>query len=111
MSLANLMNQSCTVTTRTDAATTDRYGNPDRTEATTSTTCYAEQRTRTETAGEGVVAAEDWLVLLPAGTTVDANDRVTVGSLVLEVVGPPQPVYNPRTKATSHIECTARKAG
>lgn len=105
------MNQSCTVTTRTDAGITDRYGNPDRTEATTTTVCYAEQRTRTEAGGEGLVAGEDWLVLLPAGTTVDAADKITVGSLVLEVVGPPWPAHNPRTKATSHIECTCRRAG
>jgi len=111
VSLANLLNQSCTITTRTDAGTKDRYGNPGKTEASTTTVCYAEQRTRTETAGEGTVAAEDWLVLFPAGTTIDANDEVTVGSVALEVVGPPRTVYNPRTKATSHIECDARKAG
>lgn len=111
MSLAGLLNQSCTITTRTDAATTDRYGNPDKTTAATTTTCYAEQRSRTEAAGEGLVAIEEWLVMLPTGTTVDAADQITVGSLVLEVVGPPWPVRNPRTQATSHIECTCRKAG
>lgn len=111
MTLAGLLNQSCTVTTRTDAATVDRYGNPDRTEATTSTTCYAEQRTRSEAGGEGLVGDEEWLVMLPTGTTVDAADKITVGSLVLEVVGPPWTVRNPRTQSDSHIECTCRKAG
>lgn len=111
MSLAGLLNQACTVTTRTDAGTVDRYGNPDRTEASTATVCYAEQRVRTENAGEDAVAAEDWLVMLPVGTTVDTADKITVGSLVLEVTGPPWPVRNPRTQTTSHIECTCRKAG
>lgn len=111
MSLAALLNQACTITTRTDAATKDRYGNPDVTESTTTTVCYAEQRSRTEPGGEDAVASEEWMVMFPTGTTVDAHDKITVGSLVLEVVGPPWPVRNPRTQSTSHIECNARKAG
>lgn len=110
MTLAGLLNQTCTITTRTDAATKDRYGNPDQTEATVSTVCYAEQRQRTEASGEGLVAIEEWLVMLPVGTTVDAADKITVGTLALEVVGPPWPVRNPRTQSTSHLECTCRKA-
>ncbi|HMV75343.1 MAG TPA: hypothetical protein PKB00_12285 [Microthrixaceae bacterium] len=111
MSLAGLLNQSCTITTRTDAGTKDRYGNPDLTEATTATVCYCEQRTRAEASdGLGEVQQEDWLVMLPAGTTVNGHDKITVGSLVLEVVGPPWPVRNPRTQSTSHVELTARRA-
>lgn len=111
MSVGSLMNQTCTVTTRTDAATVDRYGNPDATEATATTVCYCEQRQRNEASGEDHVASEDWLVMLPTGTTVDASDQITVGSLVLQVVGPPWTVRNPRTQSDSHIECNARKAG
>lgn len=111
MTVATLLNQACTITSRTDAATVDRYGNPDRTETTADTVCYAEQRTRNENTGEDAVAGEDWLVMLPVGTTVDTADKITVGSLVLEVTGPPWPVHNPRTQSTSHIECTCRKAG
>lgn len=111
MTLAGLLNQACTITTRTDAGTKDRYGNPDITEATTTTVCYCEQRQRSEQSGEDAVASEDWLVMLPTGTTVDAHDKITVGSLVLEVVGPPWSARNPRTQSTSHIECNARKAG
>lgn len=111
MSVAALMNQSCTITTRTDSATVDRYGNPAPTEATTATVCYCEQRQRTEAAGEDQVASEDWLVMLPTGTTVDASDQIAVGTLVLQVVGPPWTVRNPRTQSDSHIECNARKAG
>lgn len=112
MSLTGLLNQSCTITTRTDAATKDRYGNPDQTESATTTVCYAEQRTRTETSdGKGEVQQEQWLVMLPAGTTVNGLDKITVGSLVLEVTGPPWTVRNPRTQSESHVECTCRKAG
>lgn len=105
------MNQSCTITTRADAGTKDRYGNPDVTETTTTTVCYCEQRTRTESSdGKGEVQQEEWLVMLPAGTTVDGLDKITVGSLVLEVTGPPWSVRNPRTQSTSHVELTARRA-
>lgn len=112
MSLAGLLNQSCTITTRADSATVDRYGNPAQTESTATTVCYAEQRTRAESSdGKGEVQQEEWLVMLPAGTTVNGHDKITVGSLVLEVVGPPWPVRNPRTQSESHVECNARKAG
>ena len=104
------MNQACTITTRTDSATVDRYGNPTATETTTTTVCYCEQRSRSEATSEGLVTAEDWLVMLPTGTTVDSADKITVGSLALEVVGLPWQARNPRTQAVSHVECTARKA-
>ena len=77
-------------------------------------TAYVGQRVYTalpETKdGKGEVQQEDWLVMLPAGTTVNGLDKITVGSLVLEVVGPPWPVRNPRTQSESHVECNARKA-
>lgn len=110
MTVGALMNQACTITTRVDAATKDRYGNPDHTEATVSTVCYWEQRSRTETSGEGVVAVEEWLVMLPAGTTVDQNDKITVGALSLEVLGPAWPALNPRTQSTSHVEVTCKRS-
>jgi len=109
MTLAALLNQTCTITTRTASATVDRYGNPTDTEATTSTTCYCEQRQRSENTVDANVQSEDWLVMLPAGTDVAGNDKITVGSLVLEVVGPPWPVRNPRTQSASHVECNARQ--
>lgn len=109
MSLATLLNQACTITTRTTAGTVDRYGNPELTDADTATVCYAEQRSRTETSSDDDVQSEDWLVMFPSGTTVAGSDLVTVGSLVLEVVGPPWPVRNPRTQSESHVECNARQ--
>lgn len=110
MSVGALMNQACTITTRTDSATVDRYGNPTESESTATTTCHAEQRSRTETSGESVVQVEEWLVMLPAGTTIDAHDKITVGTLALEVLGPPWPVRNPRTQTTSHVEVTCKRA-
>lgn len=109
MSLAGLLNQACTITTRTDAGTVDRYGNPELTTATTATVCYAEQKSRSEDTANTDQQSQEWLVLLPAGTTVDGNDLITVGSLALEVIGPPWEARNPRTQAVSHIECTARQ--
>lgn len=108
MPLADLLNQSCTITTRTTAGTTDRYGNPDETTATVTTVCYAEQRNRGEDTSNANQQSQDWLVLLPAGTSVDGTDRITIGTLVLEVIGPPWSARNPRTQAVSHVECSAR---
>lgn len=108
MSLANYLNQSCTITSRATAATTDRYGNPDVTTTTASTVCYCEQRNATEDTANTDQQSQEWKVLLPAGTAVDGHDLITVGSLVLEVIGPPWPARNPRTQSVSHVECTAR---
>lgn len=108
MSLAALMNQACTITTRTAGATTDRYNNPVDTEATTSAVCYCEQRQRTEDTVNANTQTQDWLIMFPLGTTVAGADKVTVGTLMLEVVGPPWTVHNPRTRADSHIECNGR---
>lgn len=108
MSVAALMNQVCTITSRATGATVDRYGNPAVTETTSATTCYAEQTRRTEDTTNTDQQAQDWLVVLPAGTAVDGHDVITIGSLVLEVVGPPWPARNPRTQSVSHIEVSAR---
>ena len=107
VSLATLINQACTITTRTES-TKNRQGDPTLTESTTAAVCYAEQRQRSETTVNGDVQAQDWLVMFPVGTVVAGADLVTVGGLLLEVVGPPWPVRNPRTQSQSHIECTAR---
>lgn len=107
MSLAALINQACTITTRTEGAK-DRMGDPTLTESSTAALCYCEQRQRSETTAAGDVQTQDWLVMFPLGTTVAGSDKVTVGSLVLEVVGPPWTVRNPRLGANSHIEANAR---
>lgn len=109
MSLAALMNRACTVTHITDDGPPDEYGDPTEQTTTTSTVCYCEQRNASEDTVNADTQAEDWLVMLPAATAVDGNDRVTVGSLVLEVQGPPWPAYNPRTAAVSHIELIGRQ--
>lgn len=108
MSLATLLNQSCTITRVGATAGTDRYGNPNTAETTTTTVCYAEQRSRSEHTANADSQSQEWLVVLPAGTDVDGNDRITIGTLVLEVVGPPWSARNPRTEATSQVEVTAR---
>lgn len=108
MSVAALMNQACTITARSDSGSVDRYGNPTDTTADTATVCYAEQKVRTEDTANTDQQSQEWLVLLPVGTSVDGHDLITVGSLTLEVTGPPWSAHNPRTQAVSHIECTAR---
>lgn len=108
MPLADLLNQACTITTRTTSGSVDRYGNPTLSEATLATVCYCEQRTASEDTVSADTQAQDWLVMLPAGTSVSGSDLITVGSLTLEVQGPPWQVRNPRTQSTSHVECVGR---
>ena len=57
--------------------------------------CYREQRTATEDTANTDQQSQEWKVLLPAGTAVDGHDLITVGSLVLEVIGPPWPGTEP----------------
>ena len=102
-------NRACTITTRTPGDTRDAFNNPVNVEATTSTTCYVEQINASEDTTGGDVQTERWLIVLPAGTSVDGGDVVTVDSMDLEVDGPPWPAYNPRSRSVAHIECKARR--
>jgi hypothetical protein len=110
MSLAGLMNRPCSIVNVDTSGTEDVFGDVvyDET-ATVATVCYVEQRqAREQTAGANT-QIEEWLVVLPAGTVIDGAARVVVADLTLEVQGPPWPVWNPRTQAVSHIECTAKQ--
>lgn len=108
--LANLLNQPCTITHVARTGATDRAGVPAETTTATETVCYAEQQRATDRT-EGQSSTEQrWLLVLPAGTTVDADDRVEIDGVngVFAVQGPPWPARNPRTRTVSHIECEIR---
>ena len=106
MSVAGLMTATVTITRRTPDGV-DEYGNPDTVETTEATVGYAEQRAAYDDRLER--STEEWRVFLPAGTDLDAGDRVAIYEVTLEVAGPPWPVTNPRTGAVSHVETTARQ--
>lgn len=48
-----------------------------------------------------------WVLYLPAGTDVDAHDRVTVLGLTFEVDAPPLPAWTPRGE--HHLEVRLRR--
>lgn len=111
MNVERLLTRDCMIVHRT-TGTTDDYGNEIPGEALIDTRCYCEQRRSTEPAGVGERASTDWLVVLPADTTVTVADKVRIdGTLELEVIGDPWPAHDPWAGQTSHIELLARETG
>ena len=109
MSVSRLLTRNATITHRYPSATVDGYGNPLSDESTSSVLCELQQRQRSEETVMGELAQRTWLLVLPAGTSVDATDTVTVDDLDYELVGEPWPVHNPRTGSVSHIEATVKR--
>lgn len=103
MSLAKLINQP--ITLQKNTAGVDRYGNTvPATSSTVSTVGYLEQSQSNETLTDRDVSVGDWVVYLPAGTDVNAQDRIVFGSQTFEVDGEPWQVYNPRVRQVSHLQ-------
>jgi head-tail adaptor len=108
MTLATLLNQTVTVQRRS-AGTDDVYGN--ETMGLTSVAVvqgYVEQTDQTEVLDDRETYLSTHLVLLEAGTPVEAGDRLVVDEVGYEVLGPPFRPYNPRTRTVPHVECRAR---
>lgn len=109
MSLVTLINEPCSITTRTATGDTDEFGNAEVDTTTETTVCYREQISTVEvTVDENTVTA-DWKFLFFTGTEIFATSTVTVGDDTFEVVGAPWPARNPRTRTVSHVECNARQ--
>lgn len=110
MSIGELLTLACTITHVAESGAADEYGNPTDETTTSATVCYLEQTARSEQTAGGDVQREDWLMFLPAGTTVSGSDRVDVaGYGLFELDGPPWPVRNPREGVTHHVECRVRR--
>lgn len=106
---ADLLTLTCTITGRAAQVAVDEYGDETFTETVTAAVCELQQRQRSETGAAGEVSASEWLLILPAGTSIDTGDTVTIDSVDYEVTGEPWAARNPRTTAESHIECTLRR--
>jgi hypothetical protein len=104
MSLSLLLNRPCTIVGQVADGTVDEYGGELIAETRTDTVCELQQAQRSETDQE--VVATRWTLFLPAGTQIDAGDRVIVETETFEVDGQPWPARNPRTGQESHIEAT-----
>jgi head-tail adaptor len=86
---------------------TDEYGNtiPHANGSAVSTVGYLEQKESVETLNDRDTVVSSWTAWLPAGTDVNAFDRLNFSGQVFEVDGAPWLVWNPRKAAQSHIEC------
>lgn len=112
MPLLQLLNTPVTITRRSPSADeTDDYGNPSDDETAVETVGELQQQRRDEPAGQGDLSVTTWLLILPAGTTLDATDLVTVDDVDYEVLGDPWNARNPRTGLDEHVEATLKKAG
>lgn len=109
MTLAQLLNQPCTITRRADGDTTNRYGNNVDDAETIETVCELQQRQRSEDTDGGELGRSAWLLVLPAGTDVRLGDAVTIDGTVYEVQGEPWQARNPRTGEDSHVEATLER--
>jgi len=110
VSYARLVNEPCTLTSRTESGPVDRYGNPTVVETTTSTVCYAEQKSASENTVDNT-QVEVWEVDFLPDEEVDGLTEVTIPgrALVLEIVGPPHHVRNPRTQVVEQINATGTR--
>ena len=109
MTLTQLLNQTVTITRRTASGQRDDYGNEINTETETVTVGELQQTQRSEPATQGELAVTTFLLILPADTSIDTGDRVTVGSYTYEVIGAPWQARNPRTQVNSHVEATVKR--
>lgn len=110
MDPTRLMTQTATLHHVTQTGDADEYNDPTTEETTETVACLLQQRTRIEANGLAVTSTDTWALYLPAGTTVDTLDYVTVDGIDYQIDGRPWPAFNPRARAVSHIEATLKRA-
>lgn len=116
MSLTSLLTRPSTIVSVTASGTKDEYGNPAAgTPTRTATLCYLEpwRATAGEQDVDRATTSDDWLYVVPAGTTLTSIDHIEVDGETgtFEVVGEPAALWNPRKRAVSHIEARLRRTG
>ena len=106
MSLARLLSQPLTVQA-TGPATQDVYGTwiPGPIGAPVAVSGYLEQTSTVEFLVNRDTTVTTWKAYLPAGTAITPLSYINLGGQKFQVDGAPWQVFNPRTKATDHIEC------
>lgn len=99
-----LLTQQVTIERRT-FADEDAYGNTTlETSATYTVRGYLEQTDSTEVTVGRETVVSNWRAVFPAGTSLDAGDRVVYAGQTFEVIGAPARLWNPRTRAEQHVE-------
>jgi hypothetical protein len=99
-----------TVTRVRPSTSTDTYGNTTYNYASptssTSMTAWLQQDSRAEPLSDGRAALEQVWLMVTNDSDVLGRDRITFGTLVLEVDGPPASVYTPA--GFHHLESTLK---
>lgn len=102
MTLATLLTQTVTVTTRSTSGTDD-YGNPVDTWGTpVQYRARVEPEASSETSGDANVSSEEWRLVLPADAVIGPSSRVEYDGATFEVIG--KPFHHPTPRGVSHIE-------
>jgi hypothetical protein len=112
MNPSHLMNIPCTILTVAES-TADIYGDPTTATTSTSTVCWIDRRGNTGESAE-VNGPANWQtetldLYMPAGTTVTADDRVTVNGATYEVLGAPHEHLHPRTATGVFVSARIRR--
>ena len=107
MSINHLLKQALSLQS-IGPTTTDDYGNsiPGTLGAPVTVYGYLEQQTTTEYLDARQTTVTRWHAFLPAGTAIHPMDYISNNGQRFQVSGEPWQVYNPRTSAVSHVECT-----
>lgn len=113
MSLAQLINRPCTVYRLTEGAP-DEYG--DATlghDSGTATVCELQQQAGVRGSGtslEDLALTESrWVIYLPAGTVIGAQDYVDVEGVRYDVESEPDEYRNPRDGREVYVMARARR--
>lgn len=109
MSLAKLINRSCTISRREPSDAEDEYGNEIPGVTLIDTICELQQRQRSEPGDEDETSDSTWTLFLLPSDALGTGDVVIVAGERYEVTGEPWPARNPRTGVVEHIEATVRR--
>lgn len=110
MALSDLLTRPVQVVSQQSDDAIDEYGNEIPIERIETVQAFVQQQTTGER--EGYVPTGNYLLVLPAGTEIQADDYVIIDNRRYTVSGDPDHVMNPRTRKEHHIECgLTRMAG
>jgi hypothetical protein len=111
VSIALLMNTEAKIIRRS-ASGEDAYGNETSEAVDVDVLCEVQKQVRhnEEPGDQGEMSDTRWVGYFPAEAELDTADAVRVpGVGVLELVGAPWKVRNPRTKTVHHLEVPLRQ--
>lgn len=106
MTLSRLLNQPLTIQ-KVGISTLDEYGDKIKADLNTPVAVlgYLELTQTVEHLNDRDVTVTNWNAYFPTGTDISKLDYVNFNAQKFQVDGEPWQVYNPRTRAVSHIFC------